>query len=55
MNTLYAMVNVYGPDKKWLGQFRNESTAQAWLKIRGIDVAKCEISNRRPEWKRDTK
>lgn len=52
MNSLYAIRNAYLPDGSWVGCFLDEDTAKSWLKKAGHDLAKCEISTRRPETKR---
>lgn len=51
MNSLYQLVNVYNSSKKWLGQFKNEATAKAWLKGQGLNEGDHEISRRRPDTK----
>jgi hypothetical protein len=37
----------------WLGEFINEEVAKDWLKKKELDIAKYEISKRRPEIKRN--
>jgi len=49
VNSLYAIRNAYLPDGSWVGCFLDEDTAKSWLKKAGHDLAKCEISTRRPE------
>ena len=50
-STLYQLVNVFLPDGSWAGQFMNVDAAKAWIKSQKLDLAKCEISRRRPEVK----
>ena len=50
MSELYDLVNVFDGDE-WLGQFINADTAKAWIKKKGYDISKLEISQRRPEGK----
>jgi hypothetical protein len=41
--------NAFLPDGSFAGTFIDEPAAIAWLKSKGYDLAKCEISTRRPE------
>ncbi len=50
MSELYDLVNVFDGDE-WLGQFMDIDTAKAWIKKKGYDISKLEISQRRPERK----
>lgn len=52
MSTLYDLVNVFDEQDLWIGEFINEEVAKHWLTKYGYDLAKCEISKRRPEIKR---
>ena len=53
MSSLYDLVNVFNEQGEWLGEFINEEVAKDWLKKKGVDVSKYEISKRRPEIKRN--
>lgn len=52
MSALYDLVNVFDEQGIWLGEFINEEVAKDWLKKHKLDLTKCEISKRRPEWSR---
>ena len=54
VSTLYDLVNVFNEQGEWCGEFINEEVAKDWLKKKGLDVSKFEISKRRPEWKRES-
>jgi hypothetical protein len=53
VSSLYDLVNVYLPDGRWAGQFMDADTAKLWLKKQKIDPSTCEISQRRPERKKE--
>jgi len=53
VSTLYDLVNVFDEQGEWCGEFINEEVAKDWLKKKGLDVSKYEISKRRPEIKRN--
>jgi hypothetical protein len=53
MSSLYDLVNVFDEQGVWLGEFIEEEVAKDWLKKKGLDVSKHEISKRRPEIKRN--